>query len=220
MASSYYEEPFLKSPSCIMIVGPSQCGKTTFTRQLLHHAARLFDRPPKHIVYCYGASQPCFEDMKKQGIHFHEGLPTDIETLFPAHKRPGLLILDDLMRTCSQDEEVVDLFTKRSHHNDVTCIYLAQNVFPPGKFARTISLNVHYLVAFKNPRDALGIRNLAQQSYPDRVKYIMECYRNATSTPYGYLLFDLHPSTQDDLRIRTNILSDYPIVYQQDEHNK
>ena len=65
----------------------------------------------------------------------------NIRTLFPNHLRPGILVLDDLMRDCGEDQHVLDLFTKGSHHNDVTCIYLTKNLFPPGKYARTISLN-------------------------------------------------------------------------------
>ena len=95
------------------------------------------------------------------------------------------------MRDCSKDQHVVDLFTRGSHHNDVTCIYLTQNLFPPGKYARTISLNSHYVVAFKNPRDAVGVRNLAQQAYPGRVGFVMDCFQDATSEPYGF--FIRHP---------------------------
>ena len=137
----------------------------------------------------------------------------------PQHLRPGILVLDDLMRDCGEDQHGLDLFTRGSHHNDVTCIYLTQNLFPPGKYARTISLNTHYVVAFKNPRDAVGVRNLAQQAYPGRVPYVMDCFQDATSQPYGYLLFYLHPSTPDPLRLRTNLLTQPTIVYQEHEND-
>ena len=67
------------------------------------------------------------------------------------------------MRHCSDDERILDLFTKVSHHCDVACIYLTLNLFPPGKFSRNISLNAHYIIAFNHPRDTLGLRTLAQQ---------------------------------------------------------
>ena len=144
-----------KCPSSVMIAGPSQCGKTTFTRQLLRQANVLFERPIKKIVYCYGQRQECFKDMTGH-VQFVEGIPEDIPCLFPPACRPGVLVLDDLMRHCSDDEHILDLFTKVSHHCDVTCIYLTQNLFPPGKFSRSISLNAHYIIAFNNPRDTLG----------------------------------------------------------------
>ena len=43
-----------KCPSSIKIAGLSQCGKTTFTGQLLEQADSLFKRPIRKIVYCYG----------------------------------------------------------------------------------------------------------------------------------------------------------------------
>ena len=120
-----------------MIAGPSQCGKTTFTKLLLQYADVLFERPIRIIVYCYGQWQECFQDMASQ-ITFVEGIPEDIPALFPMGCRPGILVLDDLMRNCSEDERILDLFTKVSHHCDVTCIYLTQNLFPPAKFSRSI----------------------------------------------------------------------------------
>ena len=217
MATSY-DYPYFKTPCSIIVVGPSQCGKTTFTRQLLRSASRAFDRPVRKIVYCYGESQRWFRDMHREGIHFHNGIPKNIQSLFPKHLRPGILVLDDLMRDCGEDQHVLDWFTRGSHHNDVTCIYLTQNLFPRGKYARTISLNTNYVVAFKNPRDPEGVRNLTQQAYRGRVPYVMDSFQDATSQPYGYLLLDLHLSTPDILRLRTNLLTQPTIVYQ--EHKK
>ena len=57
--------------------------------------------------------------------------PTDVGVM---NHKSGILVLDDLMRNCSEDERTLDLFTKVSHRCDVTCIYLTQNLFPPGKF--------------------------------------------------------------------------------------
>ena len=204
-----------KCPSSIMIAGPSQCGKTTFTKQLLEQADSLFERPIRKIVYCYGQWQECFRNMTAQ-VTFVEGIPEDIPSLFPANCRPGILVLDDLMRNCSDDERILDLFTKVSHHCDVTCIYLTQNLFPPGKFSRSISLNAHYIISFDNPRDTLGFRTLAQQAFAGNVLYVWESFQDATSHPFGYLVLDLHPRTQNIQRLRTRILPtshSYPVIY-------
>jgi len=77
----------------------------------------------------------------------------------------GLLVLDDLMAEGGNDKRVLDLFTKHSHQN-VTVLYLCQDMFPPGKYARSISRNAHYIIAFKNRRDELGMRNLLLQTFP------------------------------------------------------
>ena len=127
MATSY-DYPYFKTPCSTIVAGPSQCGKMTFTRHLLRSTSRAFDRPVRRIVFCYGEPQCCLKDMQCKGIHFNKGIPKNIRTLFPNHLRPGILVLDDLMRDCGEDQHVLDLFTKGSHYNDVTCIYLTQNL--------------------------------------------------------------------------------------------
>ena len=54
------------------------------------------------------------------------------------------------MEEGGQDKRVLDLFTKDSHHRNITVLYLTQDLFPPGKFSKTIKGNAHYIVAFKN----------------------------------------------------------------------
>jgi len=93
---------------------------------------------------------------------------------------------------------VANVFTKISHHRNVSVVYLTQNVFDKNKYARTISLNAHYLVLFKNPRDATQFATLAS-------KFAIEAYKDATSAPYGYLLIDLKPEKDERCRLRTNV---------------
>ena len=93
-------------------------------------------------------------------------------------------------------------------------MYLTQNLFPPGKQSRTISLNAHYMIVFKNPRDSLGVSTLARQMYPHNTNFLVQSFQDATKKPYGYLLFDLHQRTPENMRLRTNILpGEKQIVY-------
>ena len=85
------------------------------------------------------------------GVDFIEGFPQDLNEITQGHDQT-LLILDDLMSECSKDQRVSDLFTRGSHHKGISVLYLTQNLFPPGKLSRTISLNSHYFIIFKNPR--------------------------------------------------------------------
>ena len=98
-------------------------------------------------------------------MQFHEGLPeTDrLKSWFPDG---GSLVLDDLMAERSDEKELLDLFTKHSHHQNITVMYLCQDMFPPGKYDTNISRNAYYIIAFKNPRDQLGMRNLLLQAFP------------------------------------------------------
>ena len=171
------------TPSSILVVGPSGCGKTVFTEKLLLDNLHLFKDQPTSIHYCYGAWQDQFKTMQKHGVKFHEGVPDyqDLLTWFPRGK--GVLVLDDLMNEGSSDKEVLDLFTKHSHHQDVTVLYLCQDMFPVGKYAKSISRNAHYIVAFKNPRDQLGVRNVLLQSFPTQWKDCLEVYQTCTDRP-------------------------------------
>ena len=93
-------------------------------------------------------------------------------------------------------------------------MYLTQNLFPPGKLSRTISLNSHYMIVFKNPRDSLGISTSARQMYPHNTNFLLQSFQDATKKPYGYLLLDLHQLTPANMRLRTNILpGEKHIVY-------
>ena len=147
--------------------------------------------------------------MKQQGVHFHAGIP-DSELLpvwFPK-KKGGLLVLDDLMEEGGNDKRVLDLFTKHSHHQNITVLYLCQDIFPPGKFAKSISRNAHYIVSFKNPRDQLGMRNLLLQAFPTQWQDVQDTFRQATERPFGYLVLDLHPKSSDDRRILSHLLKE------------
>ena len=71
---------------------------------------------------------------------------------------------------------------------------------------RNISLNAHYIVLFKSPRDRQQISILARQVNHGRVQEFMKSYDKATSRPHGYLMLDLKPTTDDEQRLKTNIL--------------
>ena len=196
-----------KTPANFYICGQSQCGKSYLVRSMLYHLNDLFDPVPTKIVYCYGEHQAAFEDMARtmNNIEFVEGFPDNLHDI-TSNSKNSLVIIDDLMSECSKDQRMSDLFTKISHHCGVSVMYLTQNLFPPGKQSRTISLNSHYMIVFKNPRDSLGIATLARQMYPKHANYLLDSFYDATSNPYGYLLMDLHQLTPETIRLRTNIL--------------
>ena len=68
-----------------------------------------------------------------------------------------------------------------------------------------MSLNAHYMILFKYPRDATQFANLARQMYPKTPQFAVEAIKDATREPYSYLLVDLRPEQDEDLRLRTNI---------------
>ena len=199
-----------KNPSSILVVGPSNSGKTTFLSKLLLENKDVFEVPPRKIVYCYGSWQPLFERPQFKAIHFHEGVPTedDLHRWFTNSKesKGGVLVMDDLMSDGGDDKTVLKIFTQHSHHMHLTTFYICQDLFPKGKYAKTISRNAQYIIVFKNPRDTLAIKTLLIQMYPSTWRKVLDVYNNVTKPAWSYLVFDLHPRTPDTCRLVSHVL--------------
>lgn len=195
-----------KHPYCALICGPSGSGKSFFVEEFINHVNEVCDTQYKDIIWCYGMWQPLYTRLLEGNkCTFIEGLPKldkiiSSEELEPL---PRLIIIDDLMR--ESDASVTDLFTKGSHHKNLSVIFISQNLFYQGKGSRDMSLNSNYIVCFKNPRDQSQFLHLARQVYPKFPLFLQEAYFDATKRPHGYLLLDLKQSTDDSLRFRTNI---------------
>jgi hypothetical protein len=187
-----------KHPFTAIVAGPSGCGKTSFVIHFIEHASQIIVPSPKRIIWCYGAYQNAFDQLPDD-VHLHDGIP-NADELQP----DSLLILDDLMGQI--DNRVNDIFTKFSHHRNVSILFLTQNIFH--KQQRTMTLNSHYLVLFKNPRDTSQIGFLARQMFPGKPKYLIDVFKDATSEPYSYLVIDLRADTEDKHRLRSGIFPD------------
>jgi hypothetical protein len=97
------------------------------------------------------------------------------------------------------------VFTKGSHHRNVSVLLITQNIFQQGRFCRTISLNAKYTVALKNVRDKNQFLYLARQVHPEDSDGPYRAYIDATENPHGYLILDFAQDTSDLLRYRTNV---------------
>ena len=186
------------------ITGTTGSGKTTWLYRLLQNKDSMFSNPPTSILYCYGAWQPLFNDMESAlDIDFHKGVPTEkYLSDFSNPEESKLVVLDDLMGEIANDQSIQDLFSKGSHHLNLTVIWLSQNLFYQGKVMRTINLNTHYIVLLKNPR-VQQIQTLSTQM--GLGKSLLESYHDCMKSAYGYLVVDLCPHSVDDYKIKTNI---------------
>jgi hypothetical protein len=143
-------------PFTSVISGPTGSGKSVFVRRFVHNIRHMMTPIPDRILWCYGEYQTVYGTV--DGVDFQHRLP-DLDTLDPRNKH--LIILDDLMD--ETDQKVVSLFAKKSQHRNISVMYIVQNLFHRGKHH---SLNAHYMVLFKNPRDVSQIMELAHQMYP------------------------------------------------------
>jgi hypothetical protein len=209
----YYDVRF-ETPSRWIIFGSSGSGKTTFVFNLIK-SIKLFKNKFNRIVYCTGGVVPNINEINKIKIEYFKNVNEKLINSFNKNKN-NLLILDDNMHSFVNDILISDLFTKHSHHKNITVILLMQNLFPKSKFNRDISLNSNYIVLMKNPRDKQQIKLLANQICGGQENYIFDAYKNATEfSAYSYLMLDLNQTTPVELRVRTNVLEkEYPsIVY-------
>ena len=199
-------------PTSIVVSGPTRSGKTFFVIRCLKHS--LIQPFPNRILFLFKEWQPAYDELKTilPAIEFVEGLDsTALSSLTSADK--NLVIIDDLMSSAGDSKQISKLFTQESHHKNLTVVFLVQNLFYHGKEMRNISLNAHYLVVYKNPRDKSQIRYLAQQIFPENPKFLANSFHHSTTHPHSYLVLDLHPDTSEDFRILTNIFPEDSIRF-------
>jgi len=196
-----FQHPFTTDVS-----GPSGSGKTRWTKQLL--LSSLIQPSPQRIIYCYGQWQPLYADLKRSlpRIEFIKGISDQLDDQdFIDGTERLLIVFDDLMTEAKCDQRIADLFTKGSHHRNMSVIYLTQNVFPQGKACRDIALNTQYMVLFNNPIDRQQVATLARRMYPSSSGRFLKRFQEAVQKPYGYLVVDLKADTSEHERLKSDI---------------
>ena len=83
--------------------------------------------------------------------------------------------------------------------------------FHQSKLGRDVELQNTHIVFFKSPRDVMQVTTLSTQL--DVGSGLVDWYWVATSSPFGHLLIDLSPRTDDWLRFCTNTGSIPPKIF-------
>ena len=206
-------------PYSMIVVGPSQCGKTHFVHQLLTHKCTVYpDKKSVLVVWCYNQWQPKYNEIKRDlrgKIRFAQGLPHVEEDLSNINNsRHTIIVLDDLMAEAKDSPVVSKLFTQGRHRN-ASVILLLQNMFPKGKYNTDISRNATYKVLFRSPGDRKQIDIMAEQTFAKDRPRFMQAYQRETDRPYGYIVVDNHPRTTSEHQVVANVLGDcytYPHI--------
>ena len=191
-------------PCTVSVSGQTGAGKTQFIRRVLSNKDKLFEPEPVEVLYCYGAYQKAFEEMERElpFIKFHSSLPSDTEiNSFADNNQHKIVIADDLIGSLTQSNVMGDSFTK-SHHKNLTVIYMNQNKFCPG--------NTHNMIIMRNPRDVSTMEVLGRQLGIGNALH--EAYTDVHKTPYSYLVTDLHPSSDEQYKLLTNIFPGEDLV--------
>lgn len=190
---------FLHPFTCI-VAGPTRAGKSTIVKKLVEYNKEMINEPPERIYWCYAEEQPLYDNINN--VTFIKGMP-DMAMIREHAPQPQLVILDDLMIDLKNDTRLTELFIRGSHHMNVSCIHIVQNIFYSN--LRTSRINAQYLLLLKNPSDLLQVQVLARQLFPTKQKYFNESFTDSTRKAHGYLLIDLTQQTEDKFRLRTDI---------------
>ena len=61
-------------------------------------------------------------------------------------------------------------------------------------------------MVFQNKRDASQFRTLAYQMCPENARWLLDAFKHCNKRPYGYLILDFHPTTDEESSVLTNVL--------------
>jgi hypothetical protein len=189
-----------QSPFTSIISGATGTGKSQWIIKLIKNANEMTDPPPQHILYCYSEINSDIINLKKEGVEVFNGVPTKEQIM--SKPKNLLLILDDLANEISS-EFLNTLYTKGSHHWNVSVITVCQNLFD--KNVKIARINSHVIILMKSPQSLLQIRTLGGQLFPGRVPYFLEAYNDAIQREFGYIAINMGPNVSNELRLSTNI---------------
>ena len=185
-----------------MLSGATGCGKTEWCMRLINNDEMICPRI-ENVIFSYTEWQPSYAGM--DNVKFVDGLLP-----LSQGKENMLYIIDD--QTAEAGKYITALFTKGSHHKNISVIFITQNLFHHNREIRTITLNAHYIISFKSPRDQSAINTLASQMYPGT--FLKQVFVDATREPHSYLLIDLKQSTPNHFRLHTKVfLGEERFVY-------
>ena len=111
------------------------------------------------------------------------------------------LIFDDFCEEICNSKAFVDTATA-GRHRGLSTIYIKHNFFHQSKLGRNVELQNTQIVLFKSPRAVMQVITLSTQL--GLGSELVDWYWDATSVPFGHLMIDLSPQTDDRLPYCTN----------------
>ena len=196
-------------PFGMYVSGPIISGKSSLIFNLINNAELHFYPVPQRIVYDHAVWQDRFLSVKN--VEFTTDLESVLQNDYFDKSVNNLLVLDDVMSDISRNKKAADLFTRGIHHNNISVVFISQNLYKQGPSMRDIVLNCQYLILFENTRDVTQLLHLRRQL---GIKHLVEAYGKAIKEPYGHLMVDLKPRTDHRLKLQSNI-SGRRVIYVQ-----
>ena len=218
MPGETHLEPRLALPLSATFAGCSGSGKTQLTQYILRHQQELLCQEWTRIVWLARYAQPSLEaalsGLPVKFLLVDAAIPDLGELVAAPGPSPDrtLILLDDLMAAASGSEQISGLFTA-GRHLGLSVFFMTQNLFCPGRFARTIRLNTNFLFLFRSFHDSRQVALYFQQMSTEW-RSILAAHRDATQAAYGYLMVDFCPRTEPLLHFLAQFRADMHVLYQ------
>ena len=212
--------PF-QHPFMLTLCGPSQSGKTYWIYNLINHIDCMIKPVPLKIVYLYTKYQEIYDKMKNvvverksysnlkeiEFVNCFKAIPTSSE-LKAKIGESSLVIYDDLMTTAASSSQNImnldNIASRDSHHDNMSVIFVCQNLMYGNGKLRNIRVNSQYHVIFKNLSDFRNAQLVASNRKIDSCVF-SKILSEINDKQYGYLVFDGSPNGCNNTRLRTNI---------------
>ena len=169
------------------------------------HLAKNWNISTKFDKIClfYQHFQLLYDVMQEEieNLVFVRGVNFEFNDSLKNNGTKYLLISDDSCEKICNSKAFVDIATARRHRGLCT-IYIKHNPFHQSKLGRDVELQITHNVLFKSPRVVMQVTTLSTQL--GLGSELVDWCRDATSVPFGHLLIDSSPRTDDRLRYCTN----------------
>ena len=121
---------------------------------------KIFDRKFDRIIFCTGGTST--DIPLNLTVEKYEYLDSSIIESLDKSQR-NCVVIDDNMHKASNDMNISELFTKRSHHCNTRVFFIIQNLFPKADFMTDIRRNATYAILMSNPSENKSIRLYSSQ---------------------------------------------------------
>lgn len=230
-----------RHPFTMCVCGPSGSGKSTFVNQLLlnresHIHGTNFDyvyfligTPAEQNVLFLelatnllqtGVSKAeiweinkMYPDTKERRSKFPQYMEQTIQAHFDRGEN-GCLIIDDLMKEMADMDVLTNAFTRMSTHQNLSVIFITQNIFYHGKNASaaiTVYRNTKYLVLFVSRVDKSTIRYLVQRMGQGKNNHLLRAMIDRVLDKHRYVMINFDINRNPDLMFSTQLFAESPI---------
>lgn len=224
-------------PFTCIVAGPTSSGKSTFVKNLLLHQDTLINTTYDNVIILLGTDATENTVLTSLKKNLPSVLIVEVKKMFPTNSefcadfpsffnefvlekykgQKNCVIFDDLMYELAECNILVDMFTKKSSHSNLTTIFITQNIFwkGTGKHAAdnvTIYRNTQVLVLFQNPMDSSVFATVAKRLSPSRFKHLQSKLLTAADK-YRYIVIQGDFRVPQKLRYSTQIFNDDPVPH-------